>query len=277
MTSHPPSFAEATLTTPTESLKTHVHRLQAHKHTSLYRLCGGITSFPLQDPDPYAADHGSVLGLRIEAFDGSSNKYLRPYYVFLVRDGRAGVADVSENGSALQQRLRVHRHTLPPCIPLAALAKKYLPRPPLRSTDEGHVSTSLLKSRILKQDLPRFARALRREIVAYHNRRSAITYLRRGFGLAAEGATFNTADRKGKGKAKQRAIKGVEAVDAEATMVRLEWVDGRIGRLVVGNDGVVGKSVVFGEDGREGDVEVTFVGRPLESLGEVLTGSGVSA
>lgn len=41
------------------------------------------------------------------------------------------------------------------------------------------------------------------------------------------------ADRKGKGKAKKRTMKSIEAVDAEAKKVRLEWVEA-LGELLGG-------------------------------------------
>jgi central kinetochore subunit Mal2/MCM21 len=104
------------------------------------------------------------------------------------------------------------------------------------------------------QDLRRFVRALRREIVGYHNRSTVIKALRKTFKLdeAASG--------KGKRKDRGRVIADVSAADAEAKQVRIEWVDGRIGRVVVGEKGEVLKCVVVGEEGRDFGVERRILG-----------------
>jgi central kinetochore subunit Mal2/MCM21 len=191
----------------------------------LYRTCAGITTFKVQDPDPFAVDKGKVLGIRIEAFTNS--KFIRPYYVFLNKPYKGS------------QIMRVHRHTVPPCIPLAALAAKYLPTP---STASGEA----LKAR--KQDLPRFVRCLRREIASYHNRIAAITGMRKAFGLDVKKG-------KNKGKGRELVIRDISAADAEAKQIRFEWVDGRIGRAVVDGKGQIQKCVIIGEDGRDRDME----------------------
>jgi central kinetochore subunit Mal2/MCM21 len=132
--------------------------------------------------------------------------------------------------------LRVHRHTVPPCIPLAALAAKYLPTP--------SIAGDVVKAR--KQDLPRFVRCLRREAASYHNRVTAIAGLRKAFGLDVK---------KGKGKGRELVIRDISAADAEAKQIRFEWMDGRIGRAVVDGKGHLQKCVIIGEDGRDRQME----------------------
>lgn len=177
------------------------------------------------------------MGMRIEAFQ--SGKYVRPYYIFLNKpytNGNEGV-------------WRVHRHTVPPCIPLAALAAKHLPTP-----EKGPDGELLLAKK--KQDLPKFMRALRTEIARYHARSSAISALRKQV----------SGDKSGSG------IADVSPADAEAKMIRIEWMDGRVGRIVVDDRGRVKKAVVIAEEGRDGEMESLLLGGDarLEGLVERL-------
>jgi len=119
-----------------------------------------------------------------------------------------------------------------------------------------------------KQDLRRFVRALRREVVGYHNRITVIKGLRKEFGLDV--VESEAGRKKGKGRAK--VIVDISAADAEAKQVRIEWADGRIGRCVVGERGEVRKCVVIGEEGRDWEVERRVLGEqgPMEGIGERL-------
>ncbi|CZR65606.1 uncharacterized protein PAC_15506 [Phialocephala subalpina] len=213
----------------------------AHSTENLYRTCAGITTFRIRDPDPHAVDSGHVLGIRIDV--STSGKFVRPYYIMLNKPW------------AGKELLRVHRHTVPACIPLAALAERWLPN------GKGAVAMGG-KEMGKKQDLSRFVRAVRREVVGYHNRISIIKGLRREFKLDEK------VSRKGKGR--ERIIADITAADAEAKQVRIEWVDGRIGRAVVDDRGEVGKCVVVGEDGRDREVERRVVAGGMEGIGERL-------
>lgn len=185
-----------------------------HNTQSLYRYCVGITTFKVSDPDPCAVDDGRILGLCIEAPSTSRpGKFVRPYYVLLNRPwgGESDRIDLRTQDhteeaitASLESRreyLKVHKHTVPECIPLAALAARWLPPPPSPSLfdstaieyddnetyeDEGRSSrkSPKLKERRRQQNLPQFCRALRREILRYHNRTSIIIDLKRFCGLA---------------------------------------------------------------------------------------------
>lgn len=181
------------------------------------------------------------MGIRIDV--SNLGKFIRPYYVMLNKP---------YPGSEL---LRVHRHTLPPCIPLFTLAARYLPTP--------KVEGEMVKGK--KQDLRRFVRDLRREAMGYHNRTTIIKGLRKEFKLDED-------PKKGKGKERERVIIDICAADAEAKQVRVEWVDGRIGRCVVGDGGEMKKCVVIGEDGRDREVERRILERNgrMELIGERL-------
>lgn len=128
---------------------------------------------------------------------------------------------------------------MPPCIPLAALAARYLPTPSRGSGD-------ILKTQ--KQDLSRFVRCLRREIASYHNRVAAIAGMRKAFGLDVKKG-------RNKGKERELVIMDISAADAEAKQIRFEWVDGRIGRAVFNGKGEIQRCVIIGEDGRDRDME----------------------
>ncbi|KAK4229052.1 Cenp-O kinetochore centromere component-domain-containing protein [Podospora fimiseda] len=198
---------------PQSPLLTQSNTQQSHNLQSLYRACASITTFRARDPDPNSVDNGSILGLRIDVV--SRTKFLRPYYVLLNRP---------YPGS---KHLRIHRHTVPPCIPLSGLAARYLP-----------------SDKEKKQDLVRFAKVLRREVTRYHHRLGVVADLRE----AAVG----------------EEIVEVSAVDAEAKQVSFEWADGRIGRLVMGDDGEVEKLVVVVEGERDRETGRELLGGKVD-------------
>ena len=224
MPTAPPSKSNQTLPPDTDPLISSLSAQKSYNLENLYRTCASITTFRIQDPDPNAVDGGRVLGLRIDV--SNLGKFIRPYYILLNRP---------YPGS---ETLHVHRHTVPPCIPLSSIAARYLPAP--------KIDGELVKGK--KQDLRRFVRELRREAVGYHNRITVVKSLRKEFKLDED-------PKNGKGKEKERLIIDISAADAEAKQVRIEWVDGRIGRCVVGDGGELKKCVVIGEDGRDREVE----------------------
>ena len=148
-------------------------------------------------------------------------QFLKPYYVMLNRP------------YANSTHLRIHRHTLPPAVPLAGLSARHLPPPSTRPEGDGPPR---------QQDLDRFVRALRREIVRYHNRMGVSADLRRGVGLhlAREEEDLGPND-----------IVEVGIADIEAKQITLTWADERSGRLVMDDDGKVVKLVVCGDQGRD--------------------------
>lgn len=227
-----------------QPLKDRLDKQKSHEQQCLYRTCAGITAFRVRDPDPNAVDGGNVLGIKIEAMTRA--KFLRPYYVFLNRP---------YTGSEQRTRfLRVHRHTVPPSIPLNGLAARYLPAP--RSSEETPER---------QQDLARFARTLRRDIVRYHNRVAVVAELRKAVGL--DGKRKDAID-----LAEKSSILAISAADTEAKQVRIDWKDGRSGRLVIGDDGDVTKLVVLGESGRERTLtrELLSSGSRLEDVARKL-------
>ncbi|ROT37571.1 hypothetical protein SODALDRAFT_325146 [Sodiomyces alkalinus F11] len=234
----------------------------AHDQQCLYRTGAAVTTFKVRDPDPNAVDNGSVLGLRFEVM--SKTRFLRPYYVMLNRPYPES------------RHLRVHRHTVPPCIPLPGLAARYLPAP--SPPDATHQA---------KQDLLRFVRHVRREIVRYHNRAAVIGDLAEAAAAAAaRGAAGGDEERgrerregdeeegdeEGEGEGEEAGagtLVDVRAADPQAKQVSLAWADGRTGRLVMDDDGGVDKVVVFRYDEQDGETRrelVTGEDRRLEDV-----------
>ncbi|EGX95319.1 Centromere protein Cenp-O [Cordyceps militaris CM01] len=192
----------------------------AYMQQCAYRIATPVTAFKIRDPDPHAVDAGHVLGLRFEVM--SQGHFLRPYYVMLNRPWPASPA-----------HLRVHRHTVPPAVPVGGLATRYLPPP--RAADAAQAQTA--------QDLDRFARALRREIMRFHNRLGLTADLRKTLGLQRKGRAEETLT--------DRHVVEAGIADVEAKHVKLAWADGRSGRILMDQDGKVEKFVVFGPEGRD--------------------------
>lgn len=196
-------------------------------------MCASVTTFRVADPDPNAVDSGNVLGIRFEIM--SHARFLKPYYVMLNRPYTQSKA------------LRVHRHTIPPSIPLGGLAARYLAAP----RSNGHQDDTQQKE--ARQNLPRFVRTLRRELIRFHNRTAVIGDLR---GVTAKRDPDNSV----MADSGDSAIANVQAADAEAKQVSIEWGDGRSGRLVMNDDGEIIKMVVQAEQGRDRQTVRQFLG-----------------
>ncbi|KAI0522130.1 cenp-O kinetochore centromere component [Xylaria bambusicola] len=237
VSTNPPSTTSAAAK---QKLLARFQEQTAHKQQCLYRACATITTFKVKDPDPNAVDGGNVLGLRFEVM--VKGKFIRPYYVMLNRP------------YANRRHLRVHRHTVPQCIPLSGLTARYLPLPATKDDDIPK-----------EQDLSRFARALRRELVRYHNRAALIGDMKKAAGLSSKKALDQEPNTE---------LVDISAADAEAKQISLQWRDGRSGRLVMNDDGEVVKMIVQGNNGQDrgtvrqflgGAVRVEEVNKQLES------------
>jgi central kinetochore subunit Mal2/MCM21 len=212
---------------------------EAYNQQCLYRISASVTAFKVRDPDPNAVDGGHVLGLRFEAM--TRGQFLQPYYVMLNRP-------YPDN----RKFLRIHRHTVPPAIPLPGLAARYLPTPKQqqqqqqrqRQQQQAEGDSPLPLS---NQDLERFVKSLRREIMRYHNRLGVSADLRRSLGAHNQTAADGSFP-----LLPPNAIVDVSIADTEAKQIRLTWADERNGRLVMDDDGKVVKFVVFGAaEGRD--------------------------
>lgn len=211
----------------------------AHKQQSLYRAGASVTAFRVRDPDPNAVDGGRVLGLRFDVMMGA--QFLRPYYVLLNRDnersrpgGRSRTTQTTQTDA--EAPLRVHRHTVPPSVPLGGIATRYLG------------ATQYAPSGPKSPDLYGFARATRRALVRYHNRLAVIGDLRKSVQQKASKAAAEAAS-SGIEIDASTLLADVSGADAEAKQIRFDWADGRTGRLVLDDDGDIQKMVVIGATG----------------------------
>jgi central kinetochore subunit Mal2/MCM21 len=230
----------------------------AHNAQSLYRACAGVTTFRVRDPDPKAVDGGAVLGLRIEVVTRA--RFQKPFYILLNRPW--------ENR---KESWKVHRHTVPAAIPINGIAARHLPAPPRRThNDNGadHLEGEAPTGR--SQDLNKFVRTLRRELVRYHNRMAGIADLRRAAGLDAAGEDKVSAERRGDADAGQGSITDISPADPAAMQIKIDWKDGRSGRLVLDEYGRVTKFVVLNEQGRSRGTTRRLLARGME-LDDVVT------
>jgi central kinetochore subunit Mal2/MCM21 len=229
---------------------------------NVYRACAGVTAFKVKDPDPYAVDDGNVLGVRIDISIGG--RFVETYNVLFNRP------DMQH-----KNMLKIHKHTIPPCIPLQPLANKWLPmtRKDAETTKE--------------QDLVKFGRSLRKELVSWHLRLEAVEKLRLEAGLKgrANGRekeneqptigkvlnAFMSDDESEEDYEEQRLRNGpVKIADIEADAagreITMTWTNGIVGVMKVTKDGEVEKAIVRSKDGvRESALGRKALGR-IEGL-----------
>ncbi|KAF2192805.1 hypothetical protein K469DRAFT_717403 [Zopfia rhizophila CBS 207.26] len=249
-----------------------VQKQQARNVKNIYRACAGVTAYKVKDPDPNAVDGGNILGVRIEVeIDGH---FVETYHVLLHRPNPKNKIG-----------LKVHKHTIPTCIPLLQLAKTHLPQMTRDS------------STMPEQNITKFAQKLRKELVSWHLRRTAIGQLRVEAGLPAPVSNkeeeTKTAPAMGKvlnafisddedesdedeprrrGRAGPNKIVDIEA-DESVREITVTWSNGRAGRMVVTKDGEVERGVVRTVDGtRVTEMERKAVGR-IEGLVARLMGN----
>jgi len=146
---------------------------------------------------------------------------------------------------------------VPPCIPLPGLAGRYLPPPP-KAGQGGGGDGENDDEQGKRQDLARFARALRREVVRYHHRLGVVADLRKAAALGREkdikaeaGGDEEEDGEESRLERQQNRLVDITPADAEAKQLTIEWADGRTGRLAMGDDGEIVKLVVLGDNGRD--------------------------
>ncbi|KAJ5154635.1 Centromere protein Cenp-O [Penicillium coprophilum] len=219
-----------------------VHAAGAHSSSNHHRIAFGATAFPFKDPSP-TAPTTPLLGVRVDIC-ARNGRFAKPHYVLLQSEwSRAPGANSSST-----KLLKVYRHTVPAFISIAKLESVYLPRPGAKRDNEnedrdGHSSAEdeaepakpwKSGSRARKQDLRGFVRELRRELVAWYMRVDAVEFLREKLGFVSEGGGTR--------------------------YVRVEWVDGRVGRFKLSDVGVVERAVVIGDEGRDKKIEDAMTG-----------------
>ncbi|KAF2489048.1 hypothetical protein BU16DRAFT_496923 [Lophium mytilinum] len=239
-----------------------ISKQQKHTTHSLHRALAGCTAYKVQDPDPHAVDSGRVLGVQIEVF--IEGAFLPPYHILLNRPY-----------ATYPQTLKIHKHTLPPCIPLAQLARKHLPQP---NKNDGSEPV---------QDLQKLVRAVRWEAQSWHLRVAAVERLREEAGLGEDeevgimqglDVDANPSEMLNgyvaPAKAGPRRKGRIVTVDSDraVTVVSIEWMGGLGVKMRVKKDGEVEKGVARWRSGeRDERTERAVLGR-IEGVVERLGG-----
>lgn len=217
---------------------------QKRNTENIYRSCAGVTAYKVLDPDPHAINNGNILGISIDVSLGGKN--IDTYHILL---------NSVEQDDAGNKLLRIYKHTIPPCIPLQQLARRWLP-----DADE--------KQR-RQQDLVRFGKILRKELVSWHLRVQAVEKMRKEAELdkqqkdvvtetVAGGTVLNAFvsddEESSDIEADDRIAKTNRIVEIESdTAVRqiiMTWSDRRTAILNVTKDGRVEKAVCRTKKGR---------------------------
>lgn len=238
-----------------------------HSETNHHRIAFTATTFPFTDPDPTLNGANNLLGVRIDIC-GRNGRYSKPYYLLLKKVPGKGT-----------KRVRIHRHTIPGFISVADLERTYLPVP--RAGPGGEEEEELkpwkMKQRT-RQDLRGLVRELRKELVAWHLRSDALDLLRERLGFEHDGEQIlaGNAD----ALAGPLGIVSLSSMGLDARYFRIQWQDGRIGRLRISNTGTVMRAVVIKDRGRDKLMEVAMMGGDarveslLERLVEYTSSSG---
>lgn len=225
-----------------------------------HRACAGVTAYRVKDPDPYAVHNGDMLGISIEV--PVNGRFVDTYHV---------LSTVSKHDDS--SRLQIHKHTIPSCIPLQQLANRWLPQ----GTKDGQGAKDT------EQDLVKFGRALRRELVSWHMRLQTVQDLRREAKLPDADAEHDEADFTSGGRVLNAFVSddssdadeddGSDTVrildieaDAAVRQVTLTWSHGRTAVLVVTKDGRVEKAICRARGGGRDVVSSTKAVGPLSGL-----------
>jgi central kinetochore subunit Mal2/MCM21 len=233
-----------------------------------YRACAGVTAYKVEDPDPNAVNNGDILGMSIEV--PVNGGFVDTYHVLLT---------VMDRNNA--KRLRIHKHTIPSCIPLQQLANKWLPQ----GAKDGDIAKDP------GQDLVKFGRALRKELLSWHMRLDAVQDMRSQAKLPAPQAedeldndvisggrvlnAFVSSDPPSSDAEEDDGSVPVRILDIEADaavrQVTVIWSDGRTAVLVVTKDGRIEKAICRARGGSRDVVLGTKAIGPLSGLLRRLT------
>ncbi|KAF1913530.1 Cenp-O kinetochore centromere component-domain-containing protein [Ampelomyces quisqualis] len=212
---------------------------------NIYRACAGVTAYKVKDPDPNAINNGNILGVSIDVAVGG--KFIETYHVLLnwrLRDGR--------------RLLRIHKHTIPPCIPLQQLVNKWLP------TSGKDVDTDP------EQDLVRFGRLLRKELVSWHMRVKAVDDMEKDAGLSNRSSQEDKdASNDNTGKVLNAFVSDDEASDVEEDAIE----DGPVRILEVESDAAVRQVTVTWSDRRVAVMSISKNGRVEKAVCRARDGS----
>jgi central kinetochore subunit Mal2/MCM21 len=216
--------------------------------SNVYRACAGVTAYKVQDPDPHAINNGNILGVSIDVAVGGN--FVETYHVLLTWRERDDA-----------KVLRIHKHTIPPCIPLQQLANKWLPNT-AKDVDADP-----------EQDLVQFGRLLRKELVSWNMRVKALDDLKQeagvtnsrserddADGLACTGHVLNAfmSDDDGSSDVEEEDHTGPARIidiesDAGVRQITITWSNRKVAVMSISKDGRVEKVVCRAKDGSRDD------------------------
>ncbi|KAH5028941.1 hypothetical protein HBI75_131410 [Parastagonospora nodorum] len=193
---------------------------------NIYRACTGVTAYKVKDPDPSAINNGNILGVSIDVSIGG--KFIETYHVLLNWRERIG-----------NRLLKIHKHTIPPCIPLQHLANKWLPT----SWKDAEIDP--------EQDLVRFGRLLRKELVSWHMRVKAVDDLKQEAGISSlKPRDANDGEVANAGQTLNAFVSDDEASsDVEEDGIEEGPSDRRVAVMTVTKDGRIEKASCRARDG----------------------------
>lgn len=97
-------------------------------------------------------------------------------------------------------------------------------------------------------------------MVAWHLRLDTLDLLKEKLGFEHEGPEILPGGHGEEGLADSLGIASLSAMGLDARYFRIQWNDGRIGRLRISNTGIVMRAVVMGDKGRDKVLEVALTG-----------------
>lgn len=225
-----------------------------HNQSNIYRLAFGVTAFPFHDPSPEITTN-PLIGIRFD-MPSRTGKYNRaPYYIFCKKS--------TDPNLSAPTTLSIHHHTIPALIPLQDYETKYLPRetitPQATAPDEGYYGSTSPSSAAIqnqtpaKQNLHALVTAVRSDLSSWIQRQEAIDYLSETLGLPISSIHDKVDGRKGT-QAGRFGISSLDATGLDASFIRIVWMDGRVGRLRLSDEGYITKAAVF-SDAQLRDIE----------------------
>ncbi|KAL3453706.1 Cenp-O kinetochore centromere component-domain-containing protein [Aspergillus insuetus] len=253
----------------------------SHAQSNHHRIAFSTTTFPFKDPLPILNNETdsstNLLGARIDICV-RNGRFTKPYYLLLQKLRTDGY----NHGNV---RVKVHRHTIPAFIPVDRLERVFLPET-LSKVGAGdgdgteEAQPPIKEKRTQKQDLRGFIREVRRQLVAWHMRLDAVHYLRDQIGVIRRGVDaypdeeedgpwerdipIDTDIDSGVGeirlKRNEFGIVMLSPTALEASYIRVEFEDGRVGRFKISNSGLVERAVVIGDKGRDKALEAALTG-----------------
>jgi hypothetical protein len=168
--------------------------------------------------------------VRIEVPEGP--RFGMPYFVLLVCVNPPDGTQERENGN--ETWLKIKHHTIPEAIPLAALARKYLPGPNEKSGPKS-------------QNLQAFVRALRKDITSWHMRQQKVARLCQKANVDPSGVTQAESEMPAIVSPEKR-YKDITGITADIDMHELgiNWNDGTRARLRLSESGHIETVAVRG-------------------------------